>query len=118
VSYKYYYWDDNIIKGLVHPIYNPSFLTFFSVRILFFSHNKSANGVFQPAYQHSRTRQGLHYRWMDQIRGCAQYAEMHYSERAKKLNAAVFVRGRFTSIACAALLNKHDAGMVPACRTN
>jgi hypothetical protein len=22
---------------------------------LFFSHNKSANGVFQPAYQHSRT---------------------------------------------------------------
>jgi hypothetical protein len=27
----------------------------FSVGTTFFSHNKSANSVFQPAYQHSRT---------------------------------------------------------------
>jgi hypothetical protein len=27
----------------------------FSAGIVFFSHNKSANNVFQPAYQHSRT---------------------------------------------------------------
>jgi hypothetical protein len=26
-----------------------------SVRTVFFSHNKSANSVLQPAYQHSRT---------------------------------------------------------------
>jgi hypothetical protein len=38
----------------------------FSVRTVFFSHNKSANSVFQPAYQHSRTgpiympRQAVH----------------------------------------------------------
>jgi hypothetical protein len=37
--------------GPVHPAYNP----YFSVEIVFFSHNKSANSVFQPAYQHSRT---------------------------------------------------------------
>jgi hypothetical protein len=37
--------------GLVHPAYNP----YFSVGIVFFSYNKSANSVFQPAYQHSRT---------------------------------------------------------------
>jgi hypothetical protein len=27
----------------------------FSAAILFFSHNKSANNFFQPAYQHNRT---------------------------------------------------------------
>jgi hypothetical protein len=27
----------------------------FSAGTVFFSHNKSANSVFQPAYQHSRT---------------------------------------------------------------
>jgi hypothetical protein len=27
----------------------------FSVRTMFFSHNKSTNSVFQPAYQHNRT---------------------------------------------------------------
>jgi hypothetical protein len=27
----------------------------FSAGTVFFSHNKSANNVFQPAYQHSRT---------------------------------------------------------------
>jgi hypothetical protein len=40
-----------IIKGSVHLIYNPSF----SAETIFFSHNKSANSVFQPAYQHSQT---------------------------------------------------------------
>jgi hypothetical protein len=30
------------------------FLTYFLVGIVFFSHNKSANSIFQPAYQHSR----------------------------------------------------------------
>jgi hypothetical protein len=38
-------------KGPVHPAYNPSF----SAGTVFFSYNKSANSVFQPAYQHSRT---------------------------------------------------------------
>jgi hypothetical protein len=42
-------------QGPVHPAYNPSFSACFSARIVFFSHNKSANNVFQPAYQHSRT---------------------------------------------------------------
>jgi hypothetical protein len=32
-----------------------TFQLVFSVRIVFFSHNKSVNSVFQPAYQHSRT---------------------------------------------------------------
>jgi hypothetical protein len=30
------------------------FQLIFSVRTVFFSHNKSVNSVFQPAYQHSR----------------------------------------------------------------
>jgi hypothetical protein len=38
-------------NGSVHPAYNPSF----SAGTVFFSHNKSANSVFQPTYQHSRT---------------------------------------------------------------
>jgi hypothetical protein len=41
--------------GLVHSAYNPSFSAYFSVGTVFFSHNKSANSVFQPAYQHNRT---------------------------------------------------------------
>jgi hypothetical protein len=32
-----------------------TFQLIFSVKIVFFSHNKSVNSVFQPAYQHSRT---------------------------------------------------------------
>jgi ABC-type multidrug transport system fused ATPase/permease subunit len=32
----------------------------FSVRTVFFSHNKSANSVFQLAYQHSQTGPILH----------------------------------------------------------
>jgi hypothetical protein len=39
----------------VHPAYNPSFLAYFLIEIIFFSHNKSANSVFQPAYQPNRT---------------------------------------------------------------
>jgi hypothetical protein len=43
-------------SGPVHSAYNPSFSAyFFSAGTIFFSHNKSANSVFQPAYQHSRT---------------------------------------------------------------
>jgi hypothetical protein len=41
--------------GSVHPAYNPSFLACFLVGTVFFSHNKSANIIFQPAYQRSRT---------------------------------------------------------------
>jgi hypothetical protein len=33
----------------------------FSVRIVFFSHNKSTNSIFQPAYQHNRTEALLPY---------------------------------------------------------
>jgi hypothetical protein len=40
-----------VYKGSVHPAYNLSF----SVRIVFFSHNKLVNSVFQPTYKHSRT---------------------------------------------------------------
>jgi hypothetical protein len=40
--------------GLVHPAYNPYSSTLSET--VFFSHNKSVNSVFQPAYQHSRTR--------------------------------------------------------------
>jgi hypothetical protein len=39
----------------VRPAYNPSFSACFSVGTVFFSHNKSANSVFQPAYQLNRT---------------------------------------------------------------
>jgi hypothetical protein len=45
----------NSDQGPVHSAYNPSFSAYFSVRIVFFSHNKSANSVFQPTYQHSQT---------------------------------------------------------------
>jgi hypothetical protein len=37
----------------VHPAYNLSFSADFLGRIIFFSHNKSANSIFQLAYQHS-----------------------------------------------------------------
>jgi hypothetical protein len=47
------------MNGLVHPAYNPYFLAYFSAKIMFFSHNKSANSVFQSAYQHSRKGQQL-----------------------------------------------------------
>jgi hypothetical protein len=33
-----------------------TFQLVFSAETVFFSHNKSTNSVFQPAYQHSRTR--------------------------------------------------------------
>jgi hypothetical protein len=39
------------LLGPVYPAYNPSF----SAGTIFFSHNKSANNVFQSAYQYSRT---------------------------------------------------------------
>jgi hypothetical protein len=42
-------------KGSVHPAYNSSFQLVFSAETIFFSHNKSANGVFQLTYQYSRT---------------------------------------------------------------
>jgi hypothetical protein len=42
-------------KGSVHPAYNPSFSACFFSRNSIFSHKKSVNSVFQPAYQHSRT---------------------------------------------------------------
>jgi hypothetical protein len=49
------------MAGPVHPAYNPYFQLIFSVGIVFFSHNKSANSVFQPAYQQAerghRTRE-------------------------------------------------------------
>jgi hypothetical protein len=38
-------------NGPVHLAYNPSF----SAGTIFFSRNKSANNVFQLAYQHSQT---------------------------------------------------------------
>jgi hypothetical protein len=47
-----------------------TFQLVFSVGIVFFSHNKSANSVSQPAYQHSRTGPKRHiyfakqYDWM------------------------------------------------------
>jgi hypothetical protein len=53
-------WDNlDQHNGPVHPAYNPYFSAYFSVKTVFFSHNKSANSVFQPAYQHSRTGQYL-----------------------------------------------------------
>jgi hypothetical protein len=39
----------------VYSVYNSSFSAYFSGETVFFSHNKSVNGVFQPAYQHRRT---------------------------------------------------------------
>jgi hypothetical protein len=38
------------IRLIIRP-----FQLLFLARTVFFSHNKSANSVFQPAYQHSRT---------------------------------------------------------------
>jgi hypothetical protein len=43
---------------LVHWFIIRFFQLVFSAEIVFFSHNKSANVVFQPAYQHSRTGHG------------------------------------------------------------
>jgi hypothetical protein len=39
----------------VYLAYNPSFSACFLSRNSIFSHNKSANSVFQSAYRHSRT---------------------------------------------------------------
>jgi hypothetical protein len=39
----------------VHPAYNPSFSACFFSRNNIFSHTKSVNSVFQPAYQPSQT---------------------------------------------------------------
>jgi hypothetical protein len=39
--------------GPVYPAYNPSFSTCFLAGTVFYSHNKSANSIFQPAYQRS-----------------------------------------------------------------
>jgi hypothetical protein len=41
--------------GPVHLAYNPSYSACFSAGTIFFSHKKSANSVFQPAYNSSRT---------------------------------------------------------------
>jgi hypothetical protein len=39
--------------GPVHLAYNPSYSAYFSAGIIYFSHKKSANSVFQPAYNSS-----------------------------------------------------------------
>jgi hypothetical protein len=41
--------------GPVHQAYNPSYSACFFSRNSIFSHKKSANSVFQPAYNSSRT---------------------------------------------------------------
>jgi hypothetical protein len=41
--------------GPVHLAYNPSYSAFFLAGTVFFSQKKSANSVFQPAYNSSRT---------------------------------------------------------------
>jgi hypothetical protein len=42
-------------NGHVHLAYNPSYSACFSAGTVFFSHKKSANSNFQPAYNSSRT---------------------------------------------------------------
>jgi hypothetical protein len=37
-------------NGSVHLAYNPFFQLVFSAETVFFSHNKSANNIFRPAY--------------------------------------------------------------------
>jgi hypothetical protein len=62
---KYFYLDVAYVVVVIH-VYCKRMALFiqliirlfelvFSARTVFFSHNKSANRVFQPAYQHSRT---------------------------------------------------------------
>jgi hypothetical protein len=47
--------DINIVLYVTRLLIIHLFQLVFSAEIVFFSHNKSANSVFQPAYQHSRT---------------------------------------------------------------
>jgi hypothetical protein len=57
-------------KGPVHLAYNPFYSTcFFSAGTIFFSHKKSANSVFQPAYNSSRTGPKLA-RWIEIMHSC------------------------------------------------
>jgi hypothetical protein len=49
---EYYGKSETLIIQLIIRL----FQLVFSAKTVFFSHNKSANSVFQPAYQHSRTR--------------------------------------------------------------
>jgi hypothetical protein len=57
-------------NGPVHPTYNSYFSIYFSVKTVFFSHNKSTNSVFHSDYQHSRTgqcfdlRYVIHFSWV------------------------------------------------------
>jgi hypothetical protein len=53
-SFRYLLLDED--KELLHLAYNLSFSAYFLVRTIFFSHNKSANRIFQPSYRHIRTR--------------------------------------------------------------
>jgi hypothetical protein len=46
--------DSNVVLEKTLLI-NHTFQLVFSAKTVFFSHNKSANSVFQPAYEHSRT---------------------------------------------------------------
>jgi hypothetical protein len=46
-------------KSPVHLAYNPSYSACFLAGTIFFSHKKSANSVFQPAYNSSRTAPGF-----------------------------------------------------------
>jgi hypothetical protein len=51
----------------------------FSAEIVFFSHNKSANSVFQPAYQYSRT--ALMYHLAEQLISYTKQTYLIYSTR-------------------------------------
>jgi hypothetical protein len=44
-----------MILGPVHLVYNPSYSACFLAETIFFSKKKSANSVFQPIYNSSRT---------------------------------------------------------------
>jgi hypothetical protein len=48
-------WTEETATVLFIRLIIRLFQLIFSAATIFFSHNKSANSVFQPAYQHSRT---------------------------------------------------------------
>jgi hypothetical protein len=80
----------NIYRPVVAPFIRLIIRLFqlvFSVGTVFFSHNKSANSVFQPAYQHSRTGPSFHSLFIV-VRSSATSSSKHKTAMLYAMHAA------------------------------
>jgi hypothetical protein len=70
-------------NGPIYSAYNPSFSACFLTETVFFFHNKLANNIFQPAYQHSRTAP----MWCEASTPCARTPLSSYPESCNNLSS-------------------------------